>query len=156
MSAKRRTIERDVSGAARSGIHALPTFNGNAVNIVIETPKGARAKMKYDEEADVFRFEKLLPVGHAFPFDFGFLPATLGGDGDPLDVLLIGEEPAPVGCAGKDHWRSGRKADREREQRAKRSHHCRSSGREVPYANGACAAFRQSAGKSDYRFLRLL
>jgi inorganic pyrophosphatase len=98
MSAKRRTIERDVSGAARSGIHALPTFNGNAINIVIETPKGARAKMKYDEEADVFRFEKLLPVGHAFPFDFGFLPATLGGDGDPLDVLLIGEEPAPVGC----------------------------------------------------------
>jgi inorganic pyrophosphatase len=83
---------------SRSGIQALPTFDGDAVNIVVETPKGGRAKMKYDEKADVFRFEKLLPLGQAFPFDFGFLPSTEGGDGDPLDVLLIGEEPAPVGC----------------------------------------------------------
>jgi len=87
-----------INGHSRSGIHALPTFDGDAVNIVVETPKGGRAKMKYDEAADVFRFEKLLPLGQAFPFDFGFLPATEGGDGDPLDVLLIGEEPAPVGC----------------------------------------------------------
>jgi len=86
------------NGHSRSGINALPTFDGDAVNIVVETPKGGRAKMKYDEKADVFRFEKLLPLGQAFPFDFGFLPSTEGGDGDPLDVLLIGEEPAPVGC----------------------------------------------------------
>src|SRR3982074_1491789 len=86
------------NGHSRSGINALPTFDGDAVNIVVETPKGGRAKMKYDEAADVFRFEKLLPLGQAFPFDFGFLPATEGGDGNPLDVLLIGEEPAPVGC----------------------------------------------------------
>jgi inorganic pyrophosphatase len=46
----------------------------------------------------VFRFEKLLPLGQTFPFDFGFLPSTIGGDGDPLDVLLIGEEPSPIGC----------------------------------------------------------
>src|SRR5258708_410296 len=86
------------NGHSRSGINALPTFDGDAVNIVVETPKGGRAKMKYDEKTDVFRFEKLLPLGQAFPFDFGFLPSTEGGDGDPLDVLLIGEEPAPVGC----------------------------------------------------------
>jgi inorganic pyrophosphatase len=85
-------------GRSPSGISALPAFDGDAINVVIETPKGARAKMKYDEKADVFRFEKLLPLGQAFPFDFGFLPSTIGGDGDPLDVLLIGEEPAPVGC----------------------------------------------------------
>ena len=91
---------QDGNGARRSpsGINALPTFDGEAINIVVETPKGGRAKMKYDEKADVFRFEKLLPLGQAFPFDFGFLPSTEGGDGDPLDVLLIGEEPAPVGC----------------------------------------------------------
>ena len=86
------------NGHSRSGIQALPTFDGDAVNVVVETPRGGRAKMKYDEAADVFRLEKLLPLGQAFPFDFGFLPSTEGGDGDPLDVLLIGEEPAPVGC----------------------------------------------------------
>ena len=96
MPEKQSTKGRNVGNV--SGIHALPTFDGDAVNIVIETPKGGRAKMKYDEKVDVFRFEKLLPLGQAFPFDFGFLPSTLGGDGDPLDVLLIGQEPSPVGC----------------------------------------------------------
>jgi inorganic pyrophosphatase len=86
------------AGRPRSGIQALPTFDGDGVNVVIETPKGGRAKMKYDEKANVFRFEKLLPLGQTFPFDFGFLPSTIGGDGDPLDVLLIGEEPSPIGC----------------------------------------------------------
>lgn len=81
-----------------SPIHRLPTFEGNAVNIVIETPRGSRAKMKYDEDFGGFRFEKLLPVGQSFPFDFGFLPSTESPDGDPLDVLLLSEEPVPVGC----------------------------------------------------------
>jgi inorganic pyrophosphatase len=98
MAQRQDSRERNKAGPLRSAIQALPTFDGNAVNIVIETPKGGRGKMKYDEKADVFRFEKLLPLGQAFPFDFGFLPSTEGGDGDPLDVLLIGEEPAPVGC----------------------------------------------------------
>src|SRR5439155_27326921 len=80
------------------GIHDLPTFDRKAVNIIIETPRGCRAKMKFDEKSNVFRFEKLLPVGQALPFDFGFLPSTLGGDGDPLDELLLSEEPVPVGC----------------------------------------------------------
>src|SRR5438270_11461970 len=97
MSRSKKSQEKD-NGHSRSGINALPTFDGDAVNIVIETPRGGRAKMKYDEDAGVFRFEKLLPLGQAFPFDFGFLPSTEGGDGDPLDVLLIGEEPVPVGC----------------------------------------------------------
>jgi inorganic pyrophosphatase len=98
MPKKRETEEQNGTGGSRSGIQALPTFDGDGVNVVIETPKGGRAKMKDDEKADVFRFEKLLPLGQAFPFDFGFLPSTIGGDGDPLDVLLIGEEPSPVGC----------------------------------------------------------
>ncbi len=98
MPKKRESKEHNGAVSSRSGIHALPTFDGDGVNVVIETPKGGRAKMKYDEMADVFRFEKLLPLGQSFPFDFGFLPSTIGGDGDPLDVLLIGEEPSPVGC----------------------------------------------------------
>jgi inorganic pyrophosphatase len=40
----------------------------------------------------------VLPAGAVFPFDFGFIPSTLGGDGDPLDVLLLMDEPAFPGC----------------------------------------------------------
>jgi inorganic pyrophosphatase len=98
MPKNRESQEHSGTGNSQSGIHALPTFDGDRVNVVIETPKGGRAKMKYDEKAGVFRFEKLLPLGQAFPFDFGFLPSTISGDGDPMDVLLIGEEPSPVGC----------------------------------------------------------
>jgi inorganic pyrophosphatase len=40
----------------------------------------------------------VLPAGAVFPFDFGFLPGTLGEDGDPLDVLLLIDSPTSVGC----------------------------------------------------------
>jgi inorganic pyrophosphatase len=78
----------------------LPTFEGDSklVNIVVETSKGMRTKMKYEEKTGVFRAEKVLPVGLVFPFDFGFLPSTLGGDGDPLDVVVLSESGLPLGC----------------------------------------------------------
>lgn len=68
------------------------------VDIVIETPKGCRNKYAYDEEIHAFRLKKILPVGAVFPFDFGFIPGTKGEDGDPLDVLVIMDEPAYPGC----------------------------------------------------------
>ena len=40
----------------------------------------------------------LLPEGMMFPFDFGFIPSTLGEDGDPLDILVLMDAPAHVGC----------------------------------------------------------
>jgi len=40
-----------------------------------------------------------LPAGMVFPYDFGFIPRTIGGDGDPLDVLVLMDEPAFAGCA---------------------------------------------------------
>jgi len=49
-------------------------------------------------ELKKFRLRKILPVGAVFPFDFGFIPETTGGDGDPLDVLVIMDEPAYPGC----------------------------------------------------------
>jgi hypothetical protein len=72
MPNKRKDEERNGARISRTGIQALPTFNCDAVNVVIETPKGGRAKLKYDESADVFRFEKLLPLGQHFRSTSGF------------------------------------------------------------------------------------
>jgi inorganic pyrophosphatase len=66
--------------------------------VIIETPKGSRNKYAYDPKDHVFELAKVLPAGMAFPYDFGFVPSTLGGDGDPLDVLVLMDEPAFPGC----------------------------------------------------------
>ena len=66
--------------------------------VIIETPKGSRNKYAYDPEERIFSLTKVLPAGMAFPYDFGFVPSTKGGDGDPLDVLVLMDEPAFPGC----------------------------------------------------------
>lgn len=80
-------------------IAKLPAFyeKSNLVNVVIDTPKASPYKLKYEEKSGIFRVHKALPLGLAFPFNFGFLPATQGGDGDPLDVLLLTEYIMPAG-----------------------------------------------------------
>ena len=65
---------------------------------IIETPKGRRNKFDYDPKFRLFKLGGLLPEGMAFPFDFGFIPSTLADDGDPLDVMVLMDEPAHVGC----------------------------------------------------------
>lgn len=65
---------------------------------IIETPKGRRNKFDYDPESGLFELGGLLPEGMMFPFDFGFIPSTLGDDGDPVDVMVLMDEPAHVGC----------------------------------------------------------
>ena len=77
----------------------LKTFHDDEeLNVVIETPKGSRNKYNYDEKLGLFKLGGVLPSGASFPFDFGFVPSTLGGDGDPLDVLVLMDEPAFAGC----------------------------------------------------------
>lgn len=68
------------------------------LQVIIETPQGSRNKFNYDEEHGLFKLGGVLPAGAVFPFDFGFVPSTIGGDGDPLDVLVLMDEPAFVGC----------------------------------------------------------
>src|SRR3977135_501794 len=65
---------------------------------IIETPKNRRNKFDYDPDSNLFKLGGLLPEGMMFPFDFGFIPSTLGGDGDPLDILVLMDAPAHVGC----------------------------------------------------------
>jgi inorganic pyrophosphatase len=77
----------------------IPAFDPDGdLNVVVETPKGSRNKYSYDEEFGAFRFKAVLPEGSSFPFDFGFVPSTLGEDGDPLDVLVLLDASLPVGC----------------------------------------------------------
>jgi len=68
---------------------------------VIETPKGSRNKYAFDAEQKVFELKKVLPAGMTFPYDFGFIPRTKGGDGDPVDVLVLMDEPAFPGVVVK-------------------------------------------------------
>jgi inorganic pyrophosphatase len=65
---------------------------------VIETPKGSPNKYKYEENYGTFRLNTVMPKGSFWPYDFGFIPSTVGEDGDPLDVLILMDEPAPMGC----------------------------------------------------------
>jgi inorganic pyrophosphatase len=68
------------------------------VRAIIETPKGSRNKLDYDPETKTFHLKKTLPEGMVFPYDFGFIPQTLGGDGDPLDALVLMPESINPGC----------------------------------------------------------
>ena len=81
-------------------LHQIAARNPDSAlwNVVVDTPKGSRNKYKYDENEGLWRLSKVLPLGSAFPFDFGFIPSTRGEDGDPLDVLVLVDEPAFPGC----------------------------------------------------------
>jgi inorganic pyrophosphatase len=78
----------------------LPPFDreSGALNIIVETPKNGRIKYRYNEKYGMFQFDKTLPYGFSFPFEFGFVPSTIGGDGDPLDVLVLSDEATFPGC----------------------------------------------------------
>src|ERR1700685_3005875 len=82
----------------------LPTMDQDddeLIQVIIETPKGSRNKYAFDHKQRVFELKKVLPAGMAFPYDFGFIPRTLAEDGDPVDVLVLMDEPAFPGCVLK-------------------------------------------------------
>jgi inorganic pyrophosphatase len=68
------------------------------IRVVIETPKGSRNKFAFSTNERVFELKKVLPAGMTFPYDFGFAPSTKADDGDPVDVLVLMDEPAFPGC----------------------------------------------------------
>lgn len=73
----------------------LTAFDENRnLKVIVETPRNSRNKYKYDESTGMFECHSTLPLGMVFPFDFGFVPNTEAEDGDPLDVLLLMDEPA--------------------------------------------------------------
>lgn len=81
-------------------IHLKPIDKRDGLmQVIIETPAGSRNKFAFDEDQGIFALKKVLPAGMVFPYDFGFLPQTKAPDGDPIDVLLLMDEPAFPGCA---------------------------------------------------------
>ena len=76
----------------------LPARAGNSrVHAIVETPRGARAKLKYETELGGFVLSKSLTLGLTYPYDWGFIPSTLAPDGDPLDVMIIHEAATAPG-----------------------------------------------------------
>ena len=65
---------------------------------IVEIPKGSRNKYEWSEEHGRFLLDRFLSSSVVFPTDYGFVPGTDGGDGDPLDVLVAVSEPTFTGC----------------------------------------------------------
>jgi inorganic pyrophosphatase len=74
----------------------MKTFR--TVTALVESPKGFNQKFDFDPKEHRFRLSKILPAGLVFPFDFGMLPGTTGEDGDPLDIIILDENPTFPGC----------------------------------------------------------
>ena len=70
----------------------------DVVEIVVEIPRGSRNKYEYDEEAHVYRLDRVLSSAVFYNFDYGFIEGTRAGDGDHTDALLIIDEPTFTGC----------------------------------------------------------
>jgi len=80
--------------------HALQVADAvpHLLEVLIETPRGSRNKYALDPRSGLLKLRKVLPVGMSFPFDFGCVPGTRAEDGDPLDVIVLMEDPVVAGC----------------------------------------------------------
>ena len=67
-------------------------------DVTIEIPKGNRNKYEIDHETGRIRLDRMLFTSTRYPDDYGFIDDTLGEDGDPLDALVLLEEPTFPGC----------------------------------------------------------
>jgi len=91
------------------------------IGVIIETPKGSRNKIKYDLPTRKFKLSKVMPEGMVFPYDFGFVPSTKADDGDPLDVLVLTDDPLFPGCLVDCRLIGALKAQQKEERRTNRN-----------------------------------
>lgn len=68
------------------------------IHVIIETPRDIRHKYYFDAKYGMFKLGSVIAEGLTWPYDYGFIPQTLGADGDPLDVLFLSDEPTFTGC----------------------------------------------------------
>src|SRR6476659_1313564 len=71
-------------------IEKLPPFGKDQeLRMIVETPRGSPVKLAFEPELQLFTVARALPMGLAYPFDWGFIPGTRGDDGDPVDALAL-------------------------------------------------------------------
>ena len=69
-----------------------------SVDVLVEIPRVSRAKYETDQKTGRIRLDRVLFSSVHYPADYGFVMDTIGGDGDPLDALVVVEEPTLPGC----------------------------------------------------------
>lgn len=75
-----------------------PGAGTDVVYVVVEIPKRSRNKFIYDLEGGFIKLDRVLHSSLHYPGDYGFIPRTLYDDGDPVDVLVMTNEPGASGC----------------------------------------------------------
>lgn len=68
------------------------------VNLLIEIPAGSKNKYEFDKDLNAFALDRVLYASVQYPYDYGFIPNTLADDGDPLDGMVIMDQPSFPGC----------------------------------------------------------
>ena len=68
------------------------------INVLIEIPGGSKNKYEFDKDMNAFALDRVLFASVQYPFDYGFVPNTLADDGDPLDGMVMMDEPTFPGC----------------------------------------------------------
>jgi len=69
-----------------------------SIEVIVEIPRGSRNKYEYDHDRHIIRLDRRLYTATFYPADYGFVPDTLAEDGDPLDALVLLDEPTFPGC----------------------------------------------------------
>ncbi len=74
-----------------------PYDDEGSLRVVVESPRGSSLKLDFDPKLRLFTISRELPLGIAYPFDWGFIPGTRGDDGDPLDAMVLHHQPSYPG-----------------------------------------------------------
>lgn len=85
-----------MTGAAP--VHHVAVAEETLIDVVVEIPKGSRNKYEYDHDRHVIRLDRRLFSATTYPADYGYVPETLGEDGDPIDALVLVDDATFPGC----------------------------------------------------------